>query len=122
MPSKIHGNPYNLVVRITFLVFCLQLLRCRDARSKDGVSNMTKRKGSKKPTGGTVGNHSSARKRAMIQPALDASALERKAAALAGREEQLKTEKEAFEGKQRVTTADRVGRTRSPLEGEGQRS
>ena len=66
---------------------------------------MTKREGSKKPTGGNVGNHSSARKRAMIQPAQDANALERKATALAGREEQLKREQEAFGEKQCVTTA-----------------
>ena len=65
---------------------------------------MTKCKGSKKPTGGKVGNHSIARKRAMIQPALDASSLKRKETALAGREEQFKREKESFE-KQRVTTA-----------------
>ena len=45
---------------------------------------MTKRKGSKKPTEGNVGNHSIARKRAMIQPALDASSLKRKETALAG--------------------------------------
>ena len=51
---------------------------------------MTKRKDSKKPTGGKVGNHSIARKRAMIQPALDASSLKRKETALAGREEQLR--------------------------------
>ena len=90
MPTKVHENPYDFVVRITFQVFCLQLLRCRDARSKEGVSNMTKRKDSKKPTGGKVGNHSIARKRAMIQPALDASSLKRKETALAGREEQLR--------------------------------
>ena len=52
-----------------------------------------------------VGNHSSAKKFAMIQPAQVANALERKATALAGREEQLKREQEAFKEKQRVTTA-----------------
>ena len=41
----------------------------------------------------------------MIQPAQDANTLERKATASAGREEQLEREQQAFEEKQRVTTA-----------------
>ena len=66
---------------------------------------MTKRKGTRKPTGGAVGNHSSARKRAMIRPALDAIALKSLSIALERREQQLKIEREAFEEERRVMKA-----------------
>ena len=66
---------------------------------------MTKRKGTKKPTGGAAGNHSSARKRAKIRPAQDAIALKSLSIALERREQQLKLEREAFEEERRVIKA-----------------
>ena len=66
---------------------------------------MTERRGTKKPTGGTVGNHSIATKRAMIQPAQDDNALKRLSTALHGREQQLKGQREAFEEERRLLRA-----------------
>ena len=67
---------------------------------------MTEQRGTKKPTGGAFGNHSSARKRAVIQPAQDDNAFKRLSTALLdGREQQLKREREAFEEERRLITA-----------------